>query len=61
MRVHERDNKSWDTIQPPKHREPDEAILEHERKRKVEVKCMELRVELEDKEYVYPFSIQYAY
>lgn len=37
---------------PPKHREPDEGILEHERKRKVEVKCLELRLELEDKEYV---------
>ncbi|KIJ56509.1 hypothetical protein M422DRAFT_104187, partial [Sphaerobolus stellatus SS14] len=36
-------------IAPPQHREPDEAILEHERKRKVEVKCMELQVELEDK------------
>ncbi|KZS97555.1 cwf21-domain-containing protein [Sistotremastrum niveocremeum HHB9708] len=33
---------------PPKHREPDEGILEHERKRKVEVKCLELQVQLED-------------
>ncbi|KAG6878263.1 hypothetical protein C0993_010035 [Termitomyces sp. T159_Od127] len=39
---------AWDTA-PPKHREPDEAILEHERKRKVEVKCLELQLELEDK------------
>lgn len=31
-----------------KHREPDQGILEHERKRKVEVRCMELRMELED-------------
>jgi len=38
---------------PIKHREPDQEILEHERKRKVEVACYELRVELEDEEYVY--------
>ena len=31
-------------------RKPDAGILEHERKRKVEVRCLELRVELEDKE-----------
>jgi serine/arginine repetitive matrix protein 2 len=42
---------AWDTA-PPKHREPDQAILEHERKRKVEVKCLELQLELEEKEYV---------
>lgn len=42
---------AWD-IAPPKHREPDEAILEHERKRKVEVKCLELQLKLEDDEYV---------
>ncbi|KAJ7667758.1 cwf21 domain-containing protein [Mycena polygramma] len=36
------------TQQPPKHREPDEGILEHERKRKVEVKCLELQLQLED-------------
>lgn len=39
---------AWDAP-PPKHREPDQGILEHERKRKVEVKCLELRLELEDK------------
>ncbi|KAG6911729.1 hypothetical protein DXG01_007979 [Tephrocybe rancida] len=39
---------AWDSA-PPKHREPDEAILEHERKRKVEVKCLELQLDLEDK------------
>ncbi|KAI6101559.1 hypothetical protein EDD16DRAFT_1649281 [Pisolithus croceorrhizus] len=38
---------AWD-IAPPKHREPDGAILEHERKRKVEVKCLELQLQLED-------------
>lgn len=41
---------AWDSG-PPKHREPDEGILEHERKRKVEVKCLELQLELEDKGY----------
>ncbi|KAJ9107293.1 hypothetical protein QFC21_000743 [Naganishia friedmannii] len=34
---------------PPIHRQPDQGILDHERKRKVEVKCLELRDELEDK------------
>lgn len=34
---------------PPVHRAPDQGILEHERKRRVEVKCMELRDELEEK------------
>ncbi|KAF8528888.1 hypothetical protein BU17DRAFT_22781, partial [Hysterangium stoloniferum] len=36
-------------VAPPKHREPDEGILEHERKRKVEIRCLELQIELEDK------------
>lgn len=40
---------AWDSG-PPKHREPDEGILEHERLRKVEIKCLELQLELEDKE-----------
>ncbi|SPO49199.1 uncharacterized protein PSANT_06890 [Moesziomyces antarcticus] len=31
-----------------RHTQPDAAILEHERKRRVEVRCMELRVQLED-------------
>ncbi|KAF9247024.1 cwf21 domain-containing protein, partial [Melanogaster broomeanus] len=50
LRVHETAADraaAWD-IAPPKHREPDEAILEHERKRKVEVKCLELQLKLED-------------
>lgn len=42
---------AWD-VAPPKHREPDAAILEHERKRKVEVKCLELQLQLEDDGYV---------
>lgn len=42
---------AWD-VAPPKHREPDAAILEHEKKRKVEVKCLELQLELEEKGYV---------
>ncbi|KAG8708089.1 RNA-splicing factor [Ceratobasidium sp. 395] len=33
---------------PPKHREPDAGILEHERLRKVEIACLELQLELED-------------
>lgn len=41
----------WDAA-PPKHREPDQGILEHERKRAVEVKCLELQVKLEDEECV---------
>ncbi|KAJ3504008.1 hypothetical protein NLJ89_g8166 [Agrocybe chaxingu] len=50
LRVHDRknDTSTWDAA-PPKHREPDEGILEHERKRKVEIKCLELQLELEDK------------
>jgi len=40
----------YEKLAPPKHREPDEAILEHERLRKVEVKCLELQVKLEDDE-----------
>ncbi|KAK7060340.1 acetylornithine aminotransferase [Paramarasmius palmivorus] len=40
---------AWDA-KPPQHREPDEGILEHERKRQVEVKCLELQLELEEKE-----------
>ncbi|KAJ3856914.1 hypothetical protein EV368DRAFT_23834, partial [Lentinula lateritia] len=40
---------AWD-VAPPKHREPDQGILEHERKRQVEVKCLELQLELEEKE-----------
>lgn len=38
-------------MMPPKHRDPDEGILEHERKRKVEVRCLELQDELEGKGY----------
>ncbi|KAI0637879.1 cwf21 domain-containing protein, partial [Trametes polyzona] len=38
---------AWD-VAPPKHREPDAEILEHERKRKVEVKCLELQLKLEE-------------
>jgi serine/arginine repetitive matrix protein 2 len=34
---------------PPVHRAPDKGILEHERKRRIEIKCMELRDELEEK------------
>lgn len=33
-----------------RHRQPDAGILEHERKRGVEVKCLELQMQLEDLE-----------
>ncbi len=36
----------------PSLREPDQGILEHERKRKVELQCLELQLELEEKELV---------
>ncbi|KIJ70356.1 hypothetical protein HYDPIDRAFT_164419 [Hydnomerulius pinastri MD-312] len=50
LRVHETaaDRAAAWEVAPPKHREPDEAILEHEKKRKVEVKCLELQLQLED-------------
>jgi serine/arginine repetitive matrix protein 2 len=35
---------------PPVHREPDQGILEHERKRRIEVRVMELRDRMEDEE-----------
>jgi hypothetical protein len=37
---------------PPKHREPDAGILEHERLRSIEVRCLELQLELEENGYV---------
>lgn len=54
LRVHETaaDRAAAWSVAPPKHREPDEGILEHERKRKVEVKCLELQLQLEDDGYV---------
>jgi serine/arginine repetitive matrix protein 2 len=33
-------------------REPNKEILEHDRKRQVEVKCLELQIDLEDQGYV---------
>ncbi|KIY53435.1 cwf21-domain-containing protein, partial [Fistulina hepatica ATCC 64428] len=52
MRPHQSESAAdraaaWD-VAPPKHREPDQAILEHERLRQVEVKCLELQLQLED-------------
>ncbi|TFK27043.1 hypothetical protein FA15DRAFT_754553 [Coprinopsis marcescibilis] len=52
LRSHQQSNhqdSSWDAG-PPKHREPDAGILEHEKKRAVEVKCFELQSKLEDDE-----------
>lgn len=37
-------------------RQPDKGLLEHDRKREVEVKVFELRDKLEEEECVYPFS-----
>ena len=37
-----------DTLTPHKQRQPDQSILEHDRKREVEVKVFELRDELEE-------------
>lgn len=47
---------------PPKHRTPDAGILEHERLRKVEIACLALQLELEEKEYVacVPTHFHYA-
>ncbi|PWN42248.1 cwf21-domain-containing protein [Ceraceosorus guamensis] len=41
-----RDDRDWSDAPS---RKPDAGILEHERKRKVELQCLELQVELEDK------------
>ncbi len=35
-------------------RQPDKGLLEHDRKREVEVKVFELRDQLEDEGYIYP-------
>lgn len=40
-------------------RQPDKEILEHDRKRDVEVKVFELRDRLEDEGYVLPFRPNY--
>jgi cwf21 domain len=44
---------------PMKHREPDKEILEHERKRKIEVACYDLRIKLEDDELVHSLCLQF--
>jgi serine/arginine repetitive matrix protein 2 len=33
----------------PSLREPDQGILDHERKRKIELRCLELQLDLEEK------------
>jgi hypothetical protein len=45
--------KDFDSLKH-KQRQPDKGILEHDRKREVEVKVFELRDELEDEGYVAP-------
>ncbi|KAH8149971.1 uncharacterized protein LAJ45_06124 [Morchella importuna] len=42
--------KDYDSFKTYKQRQPDKEILEHDRKREVEVKCLELRDKLEDEE-----------
>jgi len=44
--------KDLDAVRQHKQRQPDREILDHERKRAVEVKVFALRSELEDDEYV---------
>jgi hypothetical protein len=44
---------------PMKHREPDKEILEHERKRKIEVACCDLRIKLEEDGLVALFALQW--
>lgn len=45
-----RNATDFNDLKGPRMREPDQGILDHEKKRQVEVKCLELQVELEDKE-----------
>jgi len=42
------DYKSFDEMKPAVHKKPNKEILEHEAKRRVEVKLLEYRVKLED-------------
>ena len=39
-------------------RKPNEEILEHARKRKVELKCMEMRELMEEQGYVLVYNVQ---
>lgn len=41
----EEEIQKWDQIS---HKKPNQEILDHERKRKIELKCLELREELEE-------------
>jgi hypothetical protein len=40
--------KDTDSLRQHRHRQPDKSILEHDRKREIEVKVFELRDKLED-------------
>jgi hypothetical protein len=46
-------NKDHDLLRH-RQRQPDKEILEHDRKREIEVKVFELRDKLEEEEYLYP-------
>jgi hypothetical protein len=50
-------NKDFDLLQH-RQRQPDNEILEHDRKRKIEVKVFELRDKLEDEGYATPHKSQ---
>ena len=39
-------------VSKPRSTQPDAAILDHERRRKIEIQCIELQDELEEKGYV---------
>lgn len=53
--------KDYDSIKAHKQRQPDKEILEHDRKRGVEVKCFELRDKLEDEEYIHTIALLAGY
>jgi alpha-D-ribose 1-methylphosphonate 5-triphosphate diphosphatase PhnM len=44
--------RDFDSMKKYRHRLPDKEILEHDRKREVEVECFKLRDQLEEEEYV---------
>ena len=48
--------KDYDSLRH-KQRQPDKGILEHDRKREVEVKVFELRDQLEDEGYAVPLAL----
>jgi len=49
--------RSRDEEVKPRHVQSDEKILEHERKRKIEIQCIELQDELEEKGCVFAIVV----